>query len=124
VPRRSASIIPDSRSTSRWCEIVGAFRSKASVSSHTRASPPSWQAIIDTRRSRTGWPAQPGEPTSLDHLGVEVESTDEVEATGRRLEDARLVTFSESDTDCCTGEGCTADCCRTDSVEITPSVGL
>jgi catechol 2,3-dioxygenase-like lactoylglutathione lyase family enzyme len=44
---------------------------------------------------------QPGQPTVLDHLGVEVESTDEVQAAGRRLEDAGLATFSETDTDCC-----------------------
>jgi catechol 2,3-dioxygenase-like lactoylglutathione lyase family enzyme len=122
------------------------------------AEPPLKLVLLE---GEAGRPGQPGEPTSLDHLGVEVESTDEVEATGRRLEDAGLVTFSETDTDCCyavqdkvwvrgpgreswevyvvkrdgislenrpadccTGEGCTADCCRTDSVEITPSVGL
>ena len=86
--------------------------------------------------------------TVMDHLGVEVESTDEVDGAAQRLKDAGLATFSETDTDCCyavqdkvwvhgpgqepwevyvvkadgtslenrpadccTGEGCTNDCC-------------
>ncbi len=90
------------------------------------------------------------EPTVMDHLGVEVESTDEVDGAAQRLKDAGLATFSETDTDCCyavqdkvwvhgpgqepwevyvvksdgtslenrpaeccTGEGCTNDCCST-----------
>jgi len=91
-----------------------------------------------------------GEPGTLNHLGVEVESTDEVDGAAQRLKDAGLATFSETDTDCCyavqdkvwvhgpgqepwevyvvkadgtslenrpaeccTGEGCTNDCCST-----------
>jgi catechol 2,3-dioxygenase-like lactoylglutathione lyase family enzyme len=42
-----------------------------------------------------------GEPTVMDHLGVEVESTDEVDDATQRLKDAELATFSEADTDCC-----------------------
>ena len=42
-----------------------------------------------------------GEPTVMDHLGVEVESTDEVDGATQRLRDAGLATFSEADTDCC-----------------------
>jgi catechol 2,3-dioxygenase-like lactoylglutathione lyase family enzyme len=90
------------------------------------------------------------ERTVMDHLGVEVESTDEVDGATQRLKDAGLATFSETDTDCCyavqdkvwvhgpgqepwevyvvkadgtslenspaeccTGEGCTNDCCST-----------
>ena len=93
------------------------------------------------------------QPTVMDHLGVEVESTDDVDAATRRLKHAGLATFSETDTDCCyavqdkvwvhgpgqeswevyvvkadgtsldnrpsdccTGEGCTNDCCGTESV--------
>ena len=41
------------------------------------------------------------EPTVMDHLGVEVESSDEVDAATQRLKDAGLATFSETDTDCC-----------------------
>ncbi|PPS69357.1 MULTISPECIES: ArsI/CadI family heavy metal resistance metalloenzyme [Streptomyces] len=44
---------------------------------------------------------QPGETTRLDHLGVEVESTDQVSAATTRLKDAGLATFEENDTSCC-----------------------
>ena len=40
-------------------------------------------------------------PTALDHLGVEVPSTDEVDAATRRLTDSGLVTLAENDTECC-----------------------
>lgn len=43
----------------------------------------------------------PGQPTVLDHLGVEVLSTDEVGAATHRLADAGLVTLTEDDTTCC-----------------------
>ncbi|MFH8438885.1 ArsI/CadI family heavy metal resistance metalloenzyme [Streptomyces sp. NPDC018007] len=43
----------------------------------------------------------PGEETRLDHLGVEVESTDQVTAAAGRLKDAGLATFEENDTSCC-----------------------
>ncbi|WP_031111217.1 ArsI/CadI family heavy metal resistance metalloenzyme [Streptomyces sp. NRRL S-146] len=43
----------------------------------------------------------PGEETRLDHLGVEVESTDLVAAATSRLKDAGLATFEENDTSCC-----------------------
>ncbi|MET8167343.1 ArsI/CadI family heavy metal resistance metalloenzyme [Streptomyces sp. NPDC005329] len=43
----------------------------------------------------------PGEETRLDHLGVEVESTDRVNAATTRLKDAGLATFEENDTSCC-----------------------
>jgi len=42
-----------------------------------------------------------GEPTRLDHLGVEVETTDEVTAAASRLAAAGLVTATEQDTACC-----------------------
>ncbi|MFF8746118.1 ArsI/CadI family heavy metal resistance metalloenzyme [Streptomyces californicus] len=44
---------------------------------------------------------EPGEETRLDHLGVEVESTDQVTAAADRLKDAGLATFEENDTSCC-----------------------
>ena len=43
----------------------------------------------------------PGQETRLDHLGVEVESTDQVTAATGRLKDAGLATFEENDTSCC-----------------------
>ncbi|MEU5532102.1 ArsI/CadI family heavy metal resistance metalloenzyme [Streptomyces sp. NPDC020362] len=44
---------------------------------------------------------EPGEETRLDHLGVEVESTEQVNAATNRLKDAGLATFAENDTSCC-----------------------
>jgi catechol 2,3-dioxygenase-like lactoylglutathione lyase family enzyme len=42
-----------------------------------------------------------GEDTRLDHLGVEVASTDEVTAATGRLQEAGLATFEENNTSCC-----------------------
>ena len=42
-----------------------------------------------------------GTAGALNHLGVEVESTDDVTATTERLAAGGLATFSESDTTCC-----------------------
>ncbi|GII79732.1 glyoxalase [Sphaerisporangium rufum] len=42
-----------------------------------------------------------GQETRMDHLGVEVEDTAQVEAATRRLKDAGLATFEENDTSCC-----------------------
>ncbi|PBC83447.1 MULTISPECIES: ArsI/CadI family heavy metal resistance metalloenzyme [unclassified Streptomyces] len=44
---------------------------------------------------------EPGQETRLDHLGVEVDSTDLVTAATTRLKDAGLATFEETDTSCC-----------------------
>ncbi|MFG1661362.1 ArsI/CadI family heavy metal resistance metalloenzyme [Micromonospora chersina] len=41
------------------------------------------------------------QPTVMDHLGVEVFSTDEVNAATRRLTDSGLITLEENDTECC-----------------------
>lgn len=41
------------------------------------------------------------QPTVMDHLGVEVFSTDEVNAATNRLSDAGLITLEENDTECC-----------------------
>src|ERR1700761_3227448 len=42
-----------------------------------------------------------GEPTRMDHLGVEVETADEVTAATGRLAAAGLATATEEDTACC-----------------------
>jgi catechol 2,3-dioxygenase-like lactoylglutathione lyase family enzyme len=42
-----------------------------------------------------------GEETRLDHLGVEVADTGDVEAATSRLKEAGLATFEEGDTTCC-----------------------
>jgi catechol 2,3-dioxygenase-like lactoylglutathione lyase family enzyme len=44
---------------------------------------------------------EPGQATVLDHLGVEVESTDEVEAASRRLTGEGVDTLVENGTTCC-----------------------
>ncbi|MEW2704419.1 ArsI/CadI family heavy metal resistance metalloenzyme [Streptomyces koyangensis] len=44
---------------------------------------------------------EPGGETRLDHLGVEVATTDEVTAATTRLKEAGLATFEENDTSCC-----------------------
>jgi catechol 2,3-dioxygenase-like lactoylglutathione lyase family enzyme len=43
----------------------------------------------------------PGEPTRMDHLGVEVETTDDVTAATARLAATGLATATEEDTACC-----------------------
>jgi len=40
-------------------------------------------------------------PTVMDHLGVEVETTEQVTAASDRLSAAGLATFDEKDTSCC-----------------------
>jgi catechol 2,3-dioxygenase-like lactoylglutathione lyase family enzyme len=42
-----------------------------------------------------------GDPTRMDHLGVEVPTTEEVSAATARLADAGLATRVEDDTTCC-----------------------
>ena len=43
----------------------------------------------------------PGEPTRMDHFGVEVQTTDEVTAATARLAAEGLATATEEDTACC-----------------------
>ncbi|MET7496213.1 ArsI/CadI family heavy metal resistance metalloenzyme [Streptomyces sp900116325] len=43
----------------------------------------------------------PGEDTRMDHLGIEVETTEAVHAATTRLADAGLATDVENDTTCC-----------------------
>ncbi|MEV6375244.1 ArsI/CadI family heavy metal resistance metalloenzyme [Micromonospora musae] len=42
-----------------------------------------------------------GQPTVMDHLGVEVFSTDDVNAATARLTDSGLITLEEKSTECC-----------------------
>ncbi|WP_406726490.1 ArsI/CadI family heavy metal resistance metalloenzyme [Streptomyces sp. GD-15H] len=44
---------------------------------------------------------EPGEDTRMDHLGIEVATTDEVHTAIGRLADAGLATREENDTTCC-----------------------
>ncbi|WP_116201929.1 ArsI/CadI family heavy metal resistance metalloenzyme [Amycolatopsis circi] len=44
---------------------------------------------------------EPGQDTVLDHLGVEVESTEDVNAASKRLTGEGLETLTEDNTTCC-----------------------
>jgi catechol 2,3-dioxygenase-like lactoylglutathione lyase family enzyme len=44
---------------------------------------------------------EPGQDTEMDHLGVEVQSTDEVDAASRRLTGEGMETLVENGTTCC-----------------------
>jgi hypothetical protein len=44
---------------------------------------------------------EPGQDTVMDHLGVEVESTDEVDAASKRLTGEGMETLVENGTTCC-----------------------
>lgn len=44
---------------------------------------------------------EPGQPTVMDHLGVEVYSTDDVEVAAKRLTESGLIALQENDTECC-----------------------
>ena len=44
---------------------------------------------------------EPGRPTVMDHLGVEVGTTEEVDAATSRLDELGLFTQVEDDTTCC-----------------------
>lgn len=44
---------------------------------------------------------EPGQDTRMDHLGVEVEATEQVDAATNRFKDSGLATFEENDTSCC-----------------------
>jgi catechol 2,3-dioxygenase-like lactoylglutathione lyase family enzyme len=44
---------------------------------------------------------EPGQTTVMDHLGIEVESTDEVDAASTRLTGEGLETLAENGTTCC-----------------------
>ncbi len=44
---------------------------------------------------------EPGQDTRLDHLGVEVETTTQVDAAASRLKEAGLATIEETNVACC-----------------------
>jgi len=61
------------------------------------SEPPLKLVLIEVPESDRGH----GTTAALNHLGVEVESIDEVERGATRLRDAGLATFDEKDTTCC-----------------------
>jgi catechol 2,3-dioxygenase-like lactoylglutathione lyase family enzyme len=65
------------------------------------AEPPLKLVLLE---GEPGEPAEPGQasaPTVLDHLGIEVESTDDVTSAAGRLAAEGLATLEEQDTACC-----------------------
>jgi hypothetical protein len=63
-------------------------------------------ACLELPRSSSCSSRAGGQPTALDHLGVEVETTEEVLAATTRLSGLGLVTRVEIDTTCCpAGQG-------------------
>ena len=60
------------------------------------ADPPLKLVLIENAEARGH-----GTTTALNHLGIEVETTDEVTATTRRLSDEGLPTATEEATSCC-----------------------
>jgi catechol 2,3-dioxygenase-like lactoylglutathione lyase family enzyme len=61
------------------------------------AEPPLKLVLIEVPADQRGT----GTVGALNHLGVEVESVNEVDASAARLADAGLATFDEKDTTCC-----------------------
>ncbi|HEV7197111.1 MAG TPA: ArsI/CadI family heavy metal resistance metalloenzyme [Pedococcus sp.] len=61
------------------------------------AEPPLKLVLIEVPADTRG----EGAVQALNHLGIEVDSTSEVEAEAARLRDAGLVTLDERDTTCC-----------------------
>lgn len=59
------------------------------------ADPPLKLVLIESAERGTGT------TDALNHLGIEVETVDEVTRASGRLRDAGLVTFDETDTTCC-----------------------
>ncbi|MEU1300581.1 ArsI/CadI family heavy metal resistance metalloenzyme [Streptomyces shenzhenensis] len=77
-----------------YSKLFGAEPAKrrAGYANFALAEPPLKLVLIE---------GEPGQETRLDHLGVEVESTDQVGAATTRLKEAGLATFEENDTSCC-----------------------
>jgi catechol 2,3-dioxygenase-like lactoylglutathione lyase family enzyme len=72
---------------------------------------------------------QPGEETRMDHLGVEVETTDLVPAATNRLAEAGLTTRTEDNTTCCYAvqdKVCALDPARSPVVpnDMSPPIGI
>ena len=61
------------------------------------AEPPPTRVLIETSEATRGT----GTAGALNHLGVEVPSTDDVTAARTRFSDAGLAAFDENDTTCC-----------------------
>ncbi|MEV5242909.1 ArsI/CadI family heavy metal resistance metalloenzyme [Streptomyces cinnamoneus] len=71
---------------------VGPAKRRPGYANFAIAEPPLKLVLIE---------GEPGQDTRLDHLGVEVATTDQVRAATERLKEAGLATSEENDTSCC-----------------------
>ncbi|WP_462418686.1 ArsI/CadI family heavy metal resistance metalloenzyme [Kytococcus sp. Marseille-QA3725] len=59
------------------------------------------EGAVSPRTSAPDGAPAPGDGGALNHLGIEVDSVEEVHAARERLRSAGLATFDEDDTTCC-----------------------
>ena len=78
-----------------------AFYTRSSAPSRPRCSPATPTSPSPSRRSKLVLIENPGRGGSLNHLGVEVDDTDTVDAEQTRLAAAGLASVDERDTTCC-----------------------
>ncbi|GAB1640565.1 ArsI/CadI family heavy metal resistance metalloenzyme [Krasilnikovia sp. MM14-A1259] len=71
---------------------VGAAKRRPGYANFAITEPPLKLVLIE---------GETDQPTVMDHLGVEVFSTDEVTAATQRLTESGLVTLTEDNTECC-----------------------
>ena len=71
---------------------TGPAKRRAGYANFAIAEPPLKLVLIE---------GEPGAGTQMDHLGVEVTSTEDVAAAASRLQAAGLMTVEENDTACC-----------------------
>ena len=76
---------------------VGPHKRRPGYANFAISEPPLKLVLIQTDEATRGT----GAKGALNHLGVEVDSVDEVEGARTRLTDSGLATFDESDTTCC-----------------------
>ncbi|MFD5377363.1 ArsI/CadI family heavy metal resistance metalloenzyme [Streptomyces griseoincarnatus] len=87
--------VPDlSASLAFYTKLFGVEPAKlrAGYANFAIAEPPLKLVLIE---------GEPGTPTRMDHLGVEVDSPEAVHAATTRLSEAGLATAEENDTACC-----------------------
>jgi catechol 2,3-dioxygenase-like lactoylglutathione lyase family enzyme len=77
------------------------FYTRCSASSRPSAAPATPTSPSPTRRSSSCCSRTPAGAGSLNHLGIEVESTESCDAETERLTAAGLITLEEDDTTCC-----------------------
>src|SRR5689334_22154487 len=71
---------------------VGPVKRRPGYANFAIAEPPLKLVLLE---------GEPGQPTVMDHLGVEVETSEAVDAATTRLTESGLITLTEGDTECC-----------------------